>query len=122
MPSGVEGLGGKLRARRVDIKKNHLGAAARKAAAVVASPIVPAPPVMTTTCPCSGCGFRPASFACSSDQYSISNWSRSEMLSKRPPFFRVRNHRNRGLRNVGRDTRIFCSCPDTEQPDRPVPE
>src|SRR5262249_55845674 len=53
-------------------------------ALAVAAPIAPPAPVTTAIWPASGSSFAAPSFACSSDQYSQSNMSASEIDSKRP--------------------------------------
>ncbi len=74
------GARGRLGRRRASATSAPAAAKAR----AVATPMAPAAPVIAAIWPASGNSLAPPSLACSSDQYSQSNMSASEIDSKRP--------------------------------------
>ena len=109
----VEGRGGKLRARRVEIKKNHLGAACAKGRRR-GKPDRPGTAGNDDDLPLQRL-WLPACELCLLERpiFDLELVTLGNALEA-PALFHVRNHRNRGLPNVGGDTRVFCGCPDTE--------
>ena len=112
----IERFGGKLRAGRVEIKKNHLGATRAKGRGG-GKPDRPGTAGNDDDLPLQRLRL-PARELCLLERpiFDLELVALGNALEA-PAFFRVRNHRNRGFRNVGGNARIFCGRPDAEHPD-----